>query len=299
MEYRTLGRSGLQVSVIGLGCMSLKAAQEREGIALIHRALELGINLIDTADVYEAGRNEALVGKALVGRRDQVILATKVGNRLRTDGSGMDWDPRKEYIIGMVEGSLRRLQTDRIDLYQLHGGTIDDPIDETIEAFDMLKSQGKILHYGISSIRPNVIREYVQRSRITSVMLQYGLADRRPEESVLGLLRDNHIGVLVRGALAQGMLVDKPGKDYCGHIASELYRAKEGLRAFVTSQRTAAQLAIRFALQDPALSSVVVGASRESQVVEAANSFQGADLTREESQAIGEILSPTRYTQHR
>ena len=150
MEYRPLGRSGMKVSAISLGCMSIKAAREQEGIALIHRALDVGINLLDTADLYEKGMNEELVGKALAGRRDSAILATKVGNRMRADGSGWDWVPRKEYILDAVEESLRRLRTDRIDLYQLHGGTIDDPIDETIDAFETLKAQGKILHYGIS-----------------------------------------------------------------------------------------------------------------------------------------------------
>src|SRR4029079_841005 len=125
-------------------------------------------------------------------------------NQWKNDGDGWTWNPRKEYILTAIDQSLKRLHTNYIDLYQLHGGTIDDPIDETIEAFELLKKQGKILHYGISSIRPNVIREYVKRSAIVSVMMQYSLADRRPEEAILDLLKQNNISVLARGVLAQG-----------------------------------------------------------------------------------------------
>ena len=249
MEYRILGHSGLKVSAIGLGCMSLKSTSEQEAIAVIHRALALGINLVDTADLYERGLNEALVGKALLGKRDQVVLATKVGNQARADGSGWDWNPRKAYILTAVEDSLRRLRTDRLDLYQLHGGTIEDPIDETIDAFETLKSQGKILHYGISSIRPNVIREYVLRSNVTSVMLQYSLADRRPEEAVLDLLLASGVGVLVRGALAQGMLVSKPGRDYLGHEAAALDHARRALSDDAHGGRKPTHTALRYVLQ--------------------------------------------------
>ncbi len=183
MNYQELGRSLLKISEIGFGCMSL-GNDHAQNARLLHQAVEMGINFFDTADLYQKGFNEETVGKAFAGMRDRVIITTKVGNRWRADGSGFDWDPRPEYILQSVEGSLRRLQTDYIDLYQLHGGTIDDPIDDIINVFELLKKQGKIRHYGISSIRPNVIREYVKRSHIVSVMMQYSLLDRRPEEPV-------------------------------------------------------------------------------------------------------------------
>ena len=186
MLYRQLGKSALQISEIGLGCMSLKE-NDPANEEIIHRALDAGINFFDTADIYQNGQNEICLGKALRHRRKEVIIASKVGNQLRKDGNGLDWNPRKDHIISSVEKSLQRLQTDYIDLYQLHGGTIDDPISETIEAFETLQQQGKIRFYGISSIRPNVIREYVSRSRIVSVMMQYSLLDRRPEESCFEL----------------------------------------------------------------------------------------------------------------
>src|SRR5690606_28856678 len=158
MDKKQLGKSDLYVSPLSLGCMSL-GADEKEASNIVNSALDLGINYLDTADLYDKGLNEEIVGKAIKERRNDIILATKVGNHLREDGSWF-WDPSKAYIKEQAKESLRRLQTDYIDLYQLHGGTIDDPIDETIEAFEELKQEGIIRYYGISSIRPNVIREY-------------------------------------------------------------------------------------------------------------------------------------------
>ena len=213
---------------MGFGCMSLE--REQESARVIHKAVESGVNFFDTADLYEKGMNEERLGRILRGKRDEVVLATKVGNQWRPDGSGWDWNPSKEYIIGAVEASLARLQTDRIDLYQLHGGTMDDPIDETIEAFELLQQQGKILYYGISSIRPAVIREYIRRSRIISVMMQYSLADRRPEEACLGELKAAGIGVLARGVVMKGLLSGKPAATYLGHSATEMDGAARVLK---------------------------------------------------------------------
>jgi len=134
---------------------------EKSAIPVLHKAIELGINYLDTADIYNDGINELIIGKAIKGKRDNVVLASKAGNVRRPDG-GLDWNPTKQHILSSIEGSLKRLQTDRIDLYQLHGGTIQDNIDETFEAFELLKQQGKIRYYGISSIRPNVIKEYIK-----------------------------------------------------------------------------------------------------------------------------------------
>src|ERR1700733_3678310 len=158
MEYSFLGKSDLKISRIGFGCMSLDP-KDSNAVKILHRALDAGINYFDTADLYNKGENETMLGKAFQDVRHKLILATKVGNQWRDDGSGWDWNPSKKYILSAVDQSLKRLQTDHIDLYQLHGGTLEDPIDEIIETFELLKQQGKILYYGISSLRPNVIRE--------------------------------------------------------------------------------------------------------------------------------------------
>jgi aryl-alcohol dehydrogenase-like predicted oxidoreductase len=258
MLYRQLGLSTLMISTVGFGCMSL-GQDESENARVVGLALELGINFFDTADIYENGHNEEKIGQILKEKRQQVVIASKVGNRPRSDGSGLDWDASRQHIIRSVEGSLRRLQTDHIDLYQLHGGTMEDPIDETIGAFETLQQQGKIRYYGISSIRPAVIGEYIRRSHIVSVMMQYSLLDRRPEESCLDLLKDHDIGVLARGSLAKGLLAGKPPAEFLDYSPAEVAAAAQAIRTISGDHHSPAQTALRFVLQHPAITSAVVG----------------------------------------
>ena len=272
---------------------------DHENARIIHHAIDLGINFFDTADLYNKGHNEISVGKALKEKRKHVVLATKAGNQWRADGSGWDWNPRKEYILQAIDQSLQRLQTDYIDLYQLHGGTIEDPIDETIEAFELLKQQGKILHYGISSIRPNVIREYVNRSSITSVMMQYSLLDRRPEETCLDLLKQKNIGVLCRGTLAQGLLVNKPAKEYLGHAADEVRKAAAAIHSISTDQRSPAQTTIGFVLHHPAVTSAVIGVRKMGQLKQIISNLGIPTLTRAEIQALAQSVKALVYNQHK
>ena len=181
MQKRKLGSSDLYVSELGLGCMSL-GLDPKKAESILHAALDEGINYFDTADLYDHGENEKIIGTTFKQNRDKVILATKVGNHWNEQKNGWHWDPSKTYIKEAVKASLKRLNTDYIDVYQLHGGTIEDPLDETIDAFEELKTEGVIRYYGISSIRPNVIREYTSKADIASVMMQYNILDRRPEE---------------------------------------------------------------------------------------------------------------------
>ena len=298
MEYRQLANTTIPVSEIGFGCMSLGKNTEAESIQLIHKAIDAGINYFDTADIYDNGANEVLLGKALRPHRKNVILATKVGNVIRSPTSkSFDWNPTKAYILQAIDDSLRRLQTDYIDLYQLHGGTINDPIDETIEAFELLKQQGKILHYGISSIRPNVIKEYVKRSAISSVMLQYNLLDRRPEEEMLDLLHQHHISVLVRGVLAQGLLADTSPKEYLQHTEENVNEIKILLTGITGSERKNITAAIDFVLLNVAVTSAVIGFRTKGQLENVlSNSFS---LKHEHWEMLREKVPVKKYVEHR
>lgn len=298
MQYNQLGKSFLKISEIGFGTMSL-VSEEKSVKNILHKAMDYGINYFDTADLYDKGLNEIMIGKALKGKRDKIVLATKAGNQWRPDGSGWDWNPKKKYILACFEKSLQRLQTDYIDLFQLHGGTIDDPIDETIEAFEQLKQQGKIRYYGISSIRPNVIREYVKRSSIISVMMQYSLLDRRPEEICLDFLQENNIAVLPRGTLAQGLLVNKPAKEYLGYTTKEVAKAAAAIHSVSGEHRTAAQTATRFAMQHPSVTSVIAGIRTMEQLEEIANTINTPSLTAQELQTLQQSVPPKKYEMHR
>ncbi|WP_084146678.1 aldo/keto reductase [Paenibacillus wynnii] len=254
MKQNRLGKSDLNVSEVGLGCMTV-GTDETKAISIIQEALELGINFFDTADLYDHGRNEELLGKAIKNHRSDVIVATKVGNRRLPGKEGSTWDPSKSYILSAVRESLRRLGTDYIDLYQLHGGTIEDPIEETIEAFEELKKDGLIRYYGISSIRPNVIKEYVNRSSITSLMSQYSMLDRRPEEEVLPQLMEHEIGLIARGPLAGGILTsggaNKAERDYLDYSREELSVVRQRLIELAGDPDTLGQMAIRYVLNEP------------------------------------------------
>ena len=298
MKYSKLGKSDLSVSQIGIGCMSLKD-NEAENKKIIGKALEMGVNFFDTADLYENGQNEIKIGRLLQSDRKRIILATKVGNQLRADGKSWDWNPNKDYIIAAVEGSLKRLGTDYIDLYQLHGGTMNDPIDDTIAAFEILKEQGKIRNYGISSIRPNVIREYIKRSAIVSVMMQYSLLDRRPEETCFELLEKHQIAVLGRGSVAQGLLVGKTAKPYLGWSAGEVEKAARAVQAVSGDSATAAQTALRYALHPAVMNIAVIGVSSLAQLEDSLQAVELPALTAEELTQLQETLPFKGYQEHR
>ncbi len=297
MEYCLLGKSDLNISRLGFGCMSLDPKDPR-GENILHMAMDAGMNYFDTADLYNKGENEMMLGRAFRDKRKELILATKVGNQWRNDGSGWDWNPSKKYILSSVDLSLERLQTDYIDLYQLHGGTIEDPIDEVIEAFEMLKSAGKIRYYGISSIRPNVIREYIKRSSIISVMMQYSLLDRRPEEEMLSLLKENQIGVLARGSVAKGFLVSKPAEPYLSYSKEQVTMVADRIRKF-SQLRSAAITSILFAMHHPAVCSAVVGLRTIEQLKDVLKIVSEQPLSENEIIELSNIVPVNLFENHR
>lgn len=241
----------------------LKAAEK-----IIDIALDAGINYFDTADLYDRGRNEEVVGNALRQKRQDIILATKVGNRLNEDGDGWHWDASKEWIQSAVHQSLKRLQTDYIDVYQLHGGTMEDNVDEVIETFESLKKEGLIREYGISSIRPTVIQRFLEKSNAVSVMMQYSLLDRRPEEW-LYLLEDNGASLLTRGSLAKGLLTEE-GLARASKMGQYLTYSEEQLQKTVkelmNSEVPLNAIVIQYILQQHVTGSVIAGASSPKQL---------------------------------
>ncbi|WP_339315242.1 aldo/keto reductase [Paenibacillus sp. FSL R10-2734] len=301
MNKNRLGQSDLYVSEIGLGCMSI-STDEAKAISIVHEALDQGITFLDTADLYDEGRNEEIIGKAIRHHRGDVILSTKVGNRRIPGQEGWSWDPSKSYIKSAVKDSLRRLQTDYIDLYQLHGGTIDDPIDETIEAFEELKQEGLIRYYGISSIRPNVIREYVKRSNIVSVMSQYSILDRRPEEEILPLLAAHGISLIARGPLAGGILSEKgrnkAEEKYLDYSSEELLKLHDRLMQETSPSRSLAQTALHYPLANPTVAIIIPGASSMEQLKNNVTVAETAPLSSEEIEMIQEMSNANRYTLH-
>lgn len=303
LKKRKLGNSSLWVTELGLGCMSI-GTEEKRAREIIETALDEGINYFDTADLYDFGMNEKIVGAALKDVREKVIIATKVGNRWNPDKTGWAWDPSKSYIKEAVKQSLKRLGTDYIDLYQLHGGTIEDRIDETIEAFDELKSEGFIRYYGISSIRPNVIREYVKKSHIVSVMMQYSILDRRPEEEALPYLYEHGISVVTRGPLAKGLLSDKmlekiSSKGYPDYSQEELLKVLPSLKEKLAGQRSFTEIALQYNLAHPAVATVAAGASSPEQVRSNASAVRSQELTEEEVTLIKEISKAGQFKEHR
>ena len=297
MEYAIAGKSGLNISRISLGCMSLPV-DEKQATSIILRSYEAGVNYFDTADIYNDGQNEIVVGKALKSIRRKVFIASKAGNVRRPDG-GLDWNPTAKHILKCIDESLKRLDTDYIDLYQLHGGTINDNFEETVGAFERLKQEGKILHYGISSIRPNVIARFIRNSAIVSDMIQYSLLDRRPEEECLTWLKEANVGVFVRGSLAQGLLVNKPEKTYLEHSPDSVRKASEAVSKLAIDGRSKTHVALRYVLQHPSVTSAVVGIRTDEQLNDVLKVFETPALNNDEMSYLKSEAPAFYYREHR
>jgi len=284
MEYRDLGRSGLRVSEIGFGAWAIGGnawgpVEDAESLAAMERAFELGINFVDTADVYGDGRSESLVAKAVKGRRDEVILSTKGG--LMGHHRDPEREPvydRPEKVVEALEASLERLETDHVDVYFCHIWW--DEHEETeafVEAFDRLKRDGKVLAVGVSTNDLNYIRHFDRDGGLDAVQLDYSILNREPEREILPYLKERGIGVVVRGPLRMGILTGKFSEETTfpeGDIREdwpqerwfeESLQQVERLRP-LEDGRTLGQVALRYVLLHPAVSVAIPGAKTPEQV---------------------------------
>lgn len=302
MKKRQIGSSDLFVSPLTLGAMSL-GTNKKTATEIIHAAIDAGINHLDTADLYDFGENESIIGQTVKDKRQELMITSKIGNHFNREKETWFWDPSPSYLEKALDRSLQRLESDYLDLCLLHGGTIDDPIDDIIATFERMKEKGKIRAYGISSIRPNVIHEYVHRSNIDAIMMQYNMLDNRPEE-LFPMIAKNKISVLARGPLAKGILSSqakeqikkKAAHGYLSYDQSALEDFIASINKFDTSLTT---IALQYVLEEALVASAVFGASSLSQLKENVFLFQEASIDKQIYHTIKKQQKQLSYDQHR
>ncbi|MER1985503.1 MAG: aldo/keto reductase [Solibacillus sp.] len=296
LKKRNLGKSNLKISQLSLGCMSLPS-EKKEAAYVIEAALDAGINYFDTADLYHLGVNEEIVGELLKSHRQNLLIATKVGNRWVDGQDGWTWDASPSYIKQAVKNSLRRLQTDYIDVYQLHGGTQADHWPEIIETFEELKRDGVIREYGISSIRPNVFIPFAEKSQAISNMMQFNLLDQRAGEW-FDMLESQGLSVVTRGSIAKGLLTNEWRtrlQDYMSYPKQQLVDVLTQLEETCGDVHAAA---LAFNLHYPTVASTVIGARTKEQLQQNLRAYEKA----QQLSNVDEMLTFTRqdrYTEHR
>jgi myo-inositol catabolism protein IolS len=277
MQYRTLGKTGWQVSAISMGCWGIGGqwgpVGEGEAIRTIHAAIDLGINLLDTADAYGLGVSEEFVGRAVRDRRDKVYIATKVGNFARRVGHPLSYEtPHHIYLC--CDASLGRMRIDTIDFYQCHIGDLSDPTI-FLEAFERLVEQGKIRAYGVSTNSVSVAEAFNRDGKNAAVQLNYSLVNRGAADDLLPWCQEHNVGTLIRGPIAQGVLAGKftpetrfddsvrigwnegPGRErFLGQLAQV-----ERWKPLARPDRTMAQIALAWVLANPGVTCAIPGAT--------------------------------------
>ncbi|MBZ5697775.1 MAG: aldo/keto reductase [Acidobacteriia bacterium] len=318
MPQRRLGRSELVVSALGLGCMGMSefygSTDDGESIATIRRAIDRGINFIDTADMYGLGRNEELVGRALRGRRQEVVLATKFGNVRSPDGRFLGVNGRPEYVQQCCEASLRRLGVEQIDLYYQHRVDSDVPIEETVGAMARLVQQGKVRFLGLSEAAPATMRRAAKVHPIAALQSEYSLWTRDPEPEILPACRELGIGFVAYSPLGRGFLTGKfsnteklAANDYrrfaprfqAENIKQNLTLVERIEKIAAEKRCTAAQLALAWVLAQGTDIIPIAGTKRRTYLDENAEavriSLTPADLARINREIPPGITAGDRY----
>jgi len=314
MQYRKLGNSGIDISVVGLGCWAIGGwawggTDEKESIKTIKEAIDLGINLIDTAPIYGFGCSEEIVGKAIKGKRDKVVISTKFGLRwdleegeyvFDTEGYKIYRNGRPHSIRTEIERSLKRLQTDYIDLYFSHWPDHTTPYEQTMETLMRLKEEGKIRAIGVSNAGIEIMKRYLSVGPLDANQPLYNLLQREFEKENLGFCRDNQISVTVYSPLAQGLLTGKVTPDrkfqegdwrankpwFQPEVISKILSMLEKFKPIAQNHGiTLASLAIAWTIAQPGITCALVGARRVEQVRE--NALAGdVNLTSQEIEAM-------------
>ena len=315
MEYRQLGRTGIQVSEIGFGAWAIGGATEAGGVPLgwgntsdtesmaaIRRARELGVNFFDTADIYGNGRSESLLGIVLSRRRDEVVIATKVGN-VRTSSGEHRKDFSKQHIFYAIDGSLKRLRTDYVDVYQIHNPTLADlRRGEIQEAMEMLQDWGKIRVWGVSVSLPEEAVEIIRNGWGYTIQVLFNILNQQPAEVLFPLAAERGYGIIGRVPLASGLLTGKFRVDSSfsandvrqnfltpRRLVEALQRVDEVKGIVAGTARNLTEAALRFVLSYPEVSTTIPGARNEHQV-EINVAAAGAPLPRPVVERLEERL---------